>query len=62
MNGAGVQGSPPEVTAQAIYQAATDGSWKLRYPAGGNAGLLLGLRKLLPDAWFTALIRRSIEK
>lgn len=59
---AGAEGSPPEVTAQVIYQAATDGSWKLRYPAGGNAGLLLGLRKLLPDAWFTALMRRSIEK
>jgi NAD(P)-dependent dehydrogenase (short-subunit alcohol dehydrogenase family) len=59
---AGETGSPPEVTAQVIYRAATDGSWKLRYPAGGNAGLLLGLRKLLPDAWFTGLMRRSIEK
>lgn len=58
---AGENGSPPSVTAQAIYRAATDGSWKLRYPAGGNAGLLLGLRKLLPDAWFTALIRRTTE-
>jgi NAD(P)-dependent dehydrogenase (short-subunit alcohol dehydrogenase family) len=62
MDRAGAEGSPPEVTAQAIYRAATDGSWKLRYPAGGNAGLLLGLRKLLPDAWFTSLIRRSIER
>jgi NAD(P)-dependent dehydrogenase (short-subunit alcohol dehydrogenase family) len=59
---AGAQGSPPEVTANAIYQAATDGTWKLRYPAGGNAGLLLALRKLLPDAWFTALIRRSLDR
>jgi NADP-dependent 3-hydroxy acid dehydrogenase YdfG len=62
MDRAGANGSPPAVTAQAIYRAATDGSWKLRYPAGGNAGILLGLRKLLPDAWFTALIRRSIER
>jgi NAD(P)-dependent dehydrogenase (short-subunit alcohol dehydrogenase family) len=62
MDQAGVNGSPPEVTAKVIYQAATDGSWKLRYPAGGNASLLLGLRKLLPDAWFTSLIRRSIER
>jgi NAD(P)-dependent dehydrogenase (short-subunit alcohol dehydrogenase family) len=62
LNRAGAEGSPPEVTAQVIYQAATDGSWKLRYPAGGNAGFLLGLRKLLPDAWFTALMRRGIEK
>ena len=61
MDGAGANGSPPEVTAQAIYRAATDGSWKLRYPAGGNAGFLLGLRKLLPDAWFIGLMRRGIE-
>lgn len=58
---AGANGSPPEITAQVIYKAATDGSWKLRYPAGGNASLILGLRKLLPDAWFTALMRRGIE-
>jgi NAD(P)-dependent dehydrogenase (short-subunit alcohol dehydrogenase family) len=62
LNRAGDQGSPPAITASAIYRAATDGSWKLRYPAGGNASLLLGLRKLLPDAWFTALMRRSIER
>lgn len=59
---AGENGSPPEVTAQIIYTAATDGSWKLRYPGGGNASLLLGLRKLLPDAWFMGMLRRSIER
>jgi NAD(P)-dependent dehydrogenase (short-subunit alcohol dehydrogenase family) len=62
MDRAGANGSPPEVTAQVIYRAATDGSWKLRYPAGGNAGLLLALRKLLPDAWFTALMRFSLDR
>ena len=62
MDRAGAEGSPPEITAQAIYKASTDGTWKLRYPGGGSAGLLLGLRKLLPDAWFTALIRRTIER
>jgi NAD(P)-dependent dehydrogenase (short-subunit alcohol dehydrogenase family) len=62
MDRAGADGSPPAVTAQVIYRAATDGSWKLRYPAGGNAGLLLAMRKLLPDAWFTSLMRRSIER
>jgi NAD(P)-dependent dehydrogenase (short-subunit alcohol dehydrogenase family) len=58
---AGGQGSPPEVTANIIYTAATDGTWKLRYPAGGNAGILLALRKLLPDAWFTGLIERTLK-
>jgi NAD(P)-dependent dehydrogenase (short-subunit alcohol dehydrogenase family) len=62
MDRAGETGSPPSVTAEVIYRAATDGSWKLRYPAGGNAGLLLALRKLLPDAWFTSVMRRSLER
>ncbi len=61
MDRAGANGSPPEVTAQAIYKASTDGSWKLRYPAGGNATFLLGLRKLLPDAWFIGLMSKGIE-
>lgn len=50
-------GSPPEATAQVIYRAATDDSRQLRYPAGGNAGALIFIRKLLPDAWFSSLIR-----
>lgn len=54
--------SPPEVTAKVIYRAATDNSWKLRYPAGGNAGFLLTLRALLPDALFQAIIRAGIER
>ncbi len=60
MNKAGESGSPPEVTAQVIYRAATDGSRRLRYPAGGNAGLLLLLRKLLPDRLFSVIIRSTI--
>jgi NAD(P)-dependent dehydrogenase (short-subunit alcohol dehydrogenase family) len=51
--------SPPEVTAAVIYRAATDGSRQLRYPAGGNAGFLLFLRKLLPDSLFSLFIRAS---
>jgi NAD(P)-dependent dehydrogenase (short-subunit alcohol dehydrogenase family) len=60
-NQAGETGSPPEATATAIYKAATDGSGKLRYPAGGNAGIILAMRKLLPDAWFMGLIRRGTK-
>lgn len=62
MDRAGAQGSPPEVTAQAIYRATTDGTWKLRYPAGGNASFILALRKLLPDALLTGAIRRGMER
>ncbi|MEE3716625.1 SDR family oxidoreductase [Tumidithrix elongata RA019] len=57
---AGMDGSSPESVAQVIYKASTDGSWKLRYPAGKNAGMLLFLRKLLPDAAFSAFIRRVL--
>ncbi|MBD2329128.1 SDR family oxidoreductase [Alkalinema sp. FACHB-956] len=54
-------GSPPEVTAEAIYRAVTDGRWRLRYPGGGNASFLLTLRKLLPDGLWTQVMR-SLEK
>lgn len=57
---AGEAGSPPEKVAEVIYQAATDGSSRLRYPAGGNANALLLLRKLLPDAVFSRIVRTSI--
>ncbi|PSB21677.1 SDR family NAD(P)-dependent oxidoreductase [Phormidesmis priestleyi ULC007] len=55
----GDSGSPPEVTAEVIYQAAIDSSQRLRYPAGGNAGALLLLRKLLPDQIFSTIVRSS---
>lgn len=60
MKKAGDTGSPPEVTAQVIYRAATDGSRRLRYPAGGNAGALLLFRKLMPDRWFGGIIRSAM--
>jgi NADP-dependent 3-hydroxy acid dehydrogenase YdfG len=62
LNKSGDGGSLPEVTAQVIYQAATDGGDRLRYPAGGNAGFLLLLRKLLPDGVFSTIVRRSTIK
>ncbi|PAX47326.1 SDR family oxidoreductase [Brunnivagina elsteri] len=55
-------GSPPSVTAKVIYRAVTDGSWKLRYPAGGNASLLLTLRKFLPDVLFHSIIKAGLER
>jgi NAD(P)-dependent dehydrogenase (short-subunit alcohol dehydrogenase family) len=58
---AGEQGSPPEVVAQAIYQAMTDRTDRLRYPTGGNAGALIGLRKILPDALWQAFLQKVME-
>ena len=56
MNQAGANGSPPSSVAEVIYRAATDDSRRLRYPAGGNASVLLTLRHWLPDRWFQQLI------
>jgi NAD(P)-dependent dehydrogenase (short-subunit alcohol dehydrogenase family) len=53
----GRNGEPPELVAQEIFKAATDGSNKMRYPIGQPAPLLLGLRKLLPDSLYFYLMR-----
>jgi short-subunit dehydrogenase len=57
----GESGSTPEFVAKIIYQAATDGSNQLRYPAGGNAGFLLTMRKLLPDALMKQVIKQVTQ-
>jgi short-subunit dehydrogenase len=49
-----------EVVAQVVYDAVTDGSWKMRYQA--NSKLILTARKLLPDSIFFALVRNSVIK
>lgn len=50
---AGMNGENPLVVAQEIFKAANDSSWKLRYPVGKPAPMLLKLRKILSDnIWF----------
>ena len=49
--------SHPIIIAKLIYKAARSRSDKLRYHAGRNAGLVLFLRKILPDRLFFTLIR-----
>lgn len=58
MQKAGEEGAPPEKVAAVIYRAATDGSWKLRYPV--NARGILYLRRLLPDAAFNKVVRAAV--
>lgn len=60
MNRFGETAPGPEKVAAVIYQAATDGSGKLRYQA--NSAPLLALRWLLPLAWFQGFMRRVILK
>ena len=58
----GEQGESPEQVAQVIYQAATDGTRRLRYAGDRPASLLLFLRKLLPDRIFSKIVRKSSIK
>ena len=45
-------GSEPEVVAEVIYQAATDGTDQLRYIAGPDAEQIITHRKAADDATF----------
>ena len=45
-------GSEPEVVAEVIYRAATDGTDQLRYTAGLDAEQIVALRKAEDDATF----------
>jgi NAD(P)-dependent dehydrogenase (short-subunit alcohol dehydrogenase family) len=61
MDDFGRTGSPPEAVAGVIFKAATDGSKRLRYPAGQIAGGILLLRKLLPDRLFFGFVRQVLK-
>ncbi len=52
----------PEVVAKVIYQAATDGSSRIRYAAGSKGKMILGLRKWFPLNTFFAIMRSQVEK
>lgn len=56
----GQTASDPDVVAQKIESALFDKSNRLRYAAGKHAGTLLFLRKVLPDAWFQALVKKAV--
>lgn len=62
MDKAGAEGSSPEDVAQVIYEAASDGNLKLRYPIGKNAKSLLAIRRLAPDHFFSKLVGRAVFK
>ncbi|GAB3168450.1 SDR family oxidoreductase [Telluribacter humicola] len=59
---AGEDAPGPEVVARKIYQAATDGSFKLRYPVGSESPVLLFVRRLIPLSWFHGVVRSVVEK
>ena len=57
---AGETGPAGSLVAQVIFDAVSDDSWKLRYPA--NSRLVLAVRRLLPDSLFLPIIRRAVVK
>lgn len=48
------------IVAETIYQAVSDGSWKMRYPV--NSRLILTARRLLPDLLFLPIVRKAVLK
>jgi NAD(P)-dependent dehydrogenase (short-subunit alcohol dehydrogenase family) len=50
----------PAIVAQTIFKAATDGTWRLRYPVNSKA--ILMLRRVLPTRLFMAIVRSQVFK
>ena len=48
----------PELVAKVIYKAATNNSYKLRYPVGVQAKFLLFLHKIIPSSILGAMVRK----
>ncbi len=58
--GATTGGSEPEVVAEVIFGAVTDGTDQLRYTAGADAAELLQNRKVLDDATFISGLTKQL--
>jgi NAD(P)-dependent dehydrogenase (short-subunit alcohol dehydrogenase family) len=50
------------VVAKTIFKAANDSSYKLRYPASGQASTFLFLRRILPVGVFNGIVGSVVEK
>lgn len=56
----GEGGSEPELVADVIYQAATDGTAQIRYTAGPDAVEFVNNRKALDDATFIGGMKKQL--
>jgi short-subunit dehydrogenase len=59
MQKAGENAPDGSLVAEVIYNAVTDGSWKMRYSA--NSRMILTLRRLLPNALFFWTVRQATK-
>jgi len=58
--GAPENSSKPEVVAEVVYTAATDGSKQLRYAAGADAEQFLAARKSMEDTDFISMLKGQL--
>jgi short-subunit dehydrogenase len=56
----GQTATPPSEVAKVVVNALFDERRQLRYHAGKHSGLLLLLRKILPDSWFQSLVGKAV--
>jgi NAD(P)-dependent dehydrogenase (short-subunit alcohol dehydrogenase family) len=57
---AGRTSSPPELVAEVIYQAATDGTSQLRYIAGEDAKMIIDTRSKISQEDYYSMIRKRL--
>ena len=62
MDHAGKGGSKAIVVAKVIFNAASDGTKKLRYPAGLDAKSLLMVKNFIPDSVYATVVRSLVFK
>jgi NAD(P)-dependent dehydrogenase (short-subunit alcohol dehydrogenase family) len=60
MNAAGRKGAPAGKVAEAIWNAATDGTSRLRYVVGNDAKGLLALRRVIPDRAYHGIVKGQL--
>lgn len=53
-------GVTPDAVAKTIF-SAVDSGWKMRFPTGSPAPMLLWLRKRIPDSWFFGIVRSTYK-
>ncbi|MEI6696328.1 MAG: SDR family oxidoreductase [Bacteroidota bacterium] len=57
----GMKAPGPEIIAKTIYKAATAMNYRLRYPAGTQAQIVLTLKKIIPYSWIQGIVRKIVE-
>jgi NAD(P)-dependent dehydrogenase (short-subunit alcohol dehydrogenase family) len=54
-------GFPPQLFADTVFKIVNTPRPRARYPIPGSTGRSILMRRLLPDAWWDAMLRRSLK-